>query len=77
MARLAWRERVELSGVIRIFDADLLPEKLPMPIARCGGTAWHRLGSHEPACHRGDEIDQLSDSGREKRPTTSDHSLQA
>jgi hypothetical protein len=26
-----------------------LPRKLPISIARWGGTAWHPLGSHEPA----------------------------
>jgi hypothetical protein len=32
-------------------DTRLLPKNLPIAIARCGGTTWHRLGSHEPTCH--------------------------
>lgn len=29
----------------------LLPKKLPIPIARWDGIAWHLLGSHERAFH--------------------------
>src|SRR5712664_732513 len=35
-----------------------LPRKLPISIARCDGTAWYRLGSHEQL---------LSPSGRHSR----------
>src|ERR1700732_409994 len=35
-------------SVVGLFE---LPRKLPIPIARWGETAWHRLGSHEPAFH--------------------------
>lgn len=41
----------------------LLPKKLPIPIVRWGGIAWHLLGSHEPLGHAGDSC-------RAKRRTT-------
>src|ERR1700730_1986059 len=51
-----------------------LPRKLPISIARCGGTAWYLLGS-QPACHPADGIHQLSDAHRAKRHTTRAHPL--
>jgi hypothetical protein len=41
-----------VSEIKRLHSAvGLLPRKLPIPIARWDGTAWHLLGSHERAFH--------------------------
>src|SRR6266480_3143116 len=36
---------IQSLSVVGLFE---LPRKLPIPIARCDGTAWYRLGAHEP-----------------------------
>src|ERR1700693_4931929 len=37
---------IQSVSVVGLFE---LPRKLPTSIVRCDGTAWYRLGAHEPA----------------------------
>ena len=55
------------SSEIRQLESSTLPRRLRIPIARCAGTAWHLLGSREPACQPGDGIHRLSGGRRAKR----------
>src|SRR6202165_3610773 len=52
--QVARSERILQSGQALAPRRRLLPKKFPISIARCGGTAWHLVGSHEAASHPGD-----------------------
>ena len=60
-------KRAEFSRAIKHLPRDrrLLPRKLPIPIVRWGGIAWHLLSSHEPVCLTGAAFTNFSQWTRE------------